>query len=220
VTSSPPSSPPAHPRRRLITSLAIVAVAIAALGIVAALVFVQRARREARAEELVIVEGIHKVCKLATIEVALADYARHTVPKTIDLPFTHEPEAYLFFSGVVTAGFDVCDEPTRLDVDHTARVVRLALPPPRILSLDIKRFETINERSGFLNAISAADRSGWYQDARDGLTKAALAQDILPRAESHARELLGDLISRWGYRLDLTIGSRPQDVVREGTEAR
>jgi hypothetical protein len=167
-------------------------------------------RERAREEEMVIVEGVRKVCKLSTIEMRLADYARKTVPKVIDLPFTEEPEAYLFYTGVVSAGFDVCDQPTRLDVDHTAHVVRLALPPPRILSLDIQRFETINETSGFLNAISPADRNSWYQDARADLTKAALAQNVLPRAEAHARELLGDLISRWGYRLDLTVGSQSE----------
>ena len=200
MTSTPRPNPALGTRARLVTG-----VVLASVVAVVAFMQVQRARREARAQELVIVEGIRKVCKLATIEIALADYTRRTVPKAIDLPFTHEPEAYLFYSGVVTAGFDVCDEPTRLDVDHTARVVRLALPPPRILSLDIKRFETINERSGFLNAISPADRNGWYQDAREDLTKAALAQNVLPRAETHARELLGDLVSRWGYHLDLTI---------------
>jgi hypothetical protein len=200
MTPSPPPGSP--PRRRLVAAVLI----LAALGVIA-VVQVQRARREAQKEDLVIVEGVRKICKLATIEVTLADYARRTVPKMIDLPFTTDPEAFLFYSGVVTAGFDVCDEPTRLDVDHTAHVVRLSLPPPRVLSLDIKRFETINERSGFLNAISPADRNGWYQDARDGLTKAALAQNVLPRAETHARELLGDLVSRWGYRLELTVGS-------------
>jgi hypothetical protein len=190
------------PRRRLLLPAAVIVVTVAA-----AIALVQRAKQQARADDMVIVEGVHKVCKLATLEVALADYVRRTVPKTIDLPFTTEPEAYLFYSGVVTAGFDVCDEPTKLDVDHTARVVRLALPPPKILSLDIKRFETINESSGFLNAISPADRNGWYQDARESLTKAALAQGILPKSEAHARELLGDLVARWGYRLDLTVST-------------
>jgi hypothetical protein len=178
------------------------------VSLAASFALVQRARREASADDLVVVEGVRKVCKLATIEVALADYAHRTVPKTIDLPFTHEPEAYLFYSGVVTAGFDVCDEPTRLDIDHGAHVVRLTLPPPRILSLDMKRFETINERFGFLNAISPADRNGWFQEAREDLTKAALVQGVLPKAEAHARELLGDLVSRWGYRLELTVGAK------------
>jgi hypothetical protein len=199
--SSPPATP-APPRRRLLLPAAVIVVTV-----VAAIALVHRAKQQARAEDLLIVEGVHKVCKLATMEVALADYARRTVPKTIDLPFTTEPEAYLFYSGVVSAGFDVCDEPTKLDVDHTARVVRLSLPPPRILSLDIKRFETINESSGFLNAISPADRNHWYQDAREGLTKVALAQDILPKSEAHARELLGDLVGRWGYRLELSVGA-------------
>jgi Protein of unknown function (DUF4230) len=195
------SAPPPRSRRRL------VAAAVAGLALVAAAALVaQRVRRGVRAEEMVIVEGIRKVCKLATIEMSLADYARRTVPKTIDLPFTHEPEAYLFYSGVVSAGFDVCDEPVRVDVDHATHVVRVALPPPRILSLDIKRFETINEHSGFLNAIAPADRNGWYQEAREALTKAALAQGVLPRAETHARELFGDFVSRWGYQLTLTVG--------------
>src|SRR5262249_1993900 len=142
----------------------------------------------------------------STIEVALADYARRTVPKTIDLPFTHEPEAFLFYSGVVSAGFDVCDEPTHLDVDHTARVVRIALPAAPVLSLDIRRFDTINERSGFVNAISTSDRNRWYQDARESLTSAAEAQGVIPKAEAHARELLGDFVGRWGYKLELSIG--------------
>lgn len=196
-------SAPRAPGRRKVLALGIVAIVVAAAGIASLLA--RRAQR-AREEQLVIVEGIRKVCKLATIEVALADYARRTVPKTLDLPFTHDPEAYLFYSGVVSAGFDVCDEPTRIDVDHTARVVRVVLPPPRVLSLDIKRFETINETSGFLNAIAPADRNRWYQEARDDLSSAALAQGILAKAEAHARELFEGFVGRWGYRLELRTG--------------
>jgi hypothetical protein len=187
--------------------LAVSVLTAAAVGV--GVMVARRARREARAEELVIVEGIRKVCKLATVEISLADYARRTVPKTIDLPFTHEPEAFLFYSGVVAAGFDVCDEPASIRVDHAARAVRVTLPPARILSLDIKRFETINERSGFLNAIAPADRNGWYGDARESLTRAALAQDVLPRAETHARELFTDFASGWGYQLTLVVAASP-----------
>ena len=59
----------------------------------------QRTRREIRSEELEILQGVRKVCKLSTVELSLADYAKKTVPKTIDLPFTKEPTAYLFYSG-------------------------------------------------------------------------------------------------------------------------
>jgi hypothetical protein len=192
---------PVAPRR-----LVAIGLGLAAVG-VGVMLGAWRQQRATRAEDMVIVEGIRKVCKLSTIEITLADYARRTVPKAIDLPFTHEPEAYLFYSGVVSAGFDVCDEPTRLDVDHTARIVRVALPPARVLSLDIRRFETINERSGFLNAIAPADRNRWYQDARESLTSAAEAQGVIPKAEAHARELLGDFVGRWGYRLELSVGT-------------
>ena len=198
-------------RRRMVIAVVALVAAVLGTGVLVA----RRARRDARAEETVIVEGVRKVCKLATVEMSLADYARRTVPKTVDLPFTREPEAYLFFSGVVSAGFDVCDQPARIDVEHQARLVRVRLPPARLLSLDIKRFETINEQSGFLNAISPDDRNRWFQDARVSLERAALAQGVLARAETHARELFGDFVSRWGYRLELDVsGSAPFSQVR------
>jgi hypothetical protein len=166
-----------------------------------------RARREARAEELQILTGVRRVCKLATVEVSLADYAKKTVPKSVDLPFTKEPEAYLFYAGIVSAGFDICDAPAGIVVDHAERQVRITLPPPRILSIDIVRFETINEQSGFLNAISPEDRNRWYGEARSALERGALAQGALDRAQIHAEELFEAFVARHGY--TLVIGSGP-----------
>jgi hypothetical protein len=184
---------------------AIALVALAAVVLLAGVMVARRGRREALAQEMLIVQGVRKVCKLATVEITLADYARRRVPKTIDLPFTSEPEAYIFYSGVASAGFDACDEPWRIDVDHTARVVHLRLPPARLLSLDMKRFETINESSGFLNAIAPEDRNRWFQEARTSLEKAAVDEGALPKAEAHARELFGELAARFDYRLDLQV---------------
>ena len=96
-----------------------------------------RARREAHAEEVQILQGVRRVCKLATVEMSLADYAKKTVPKSVDLPFTKEPEAFLFYAGIVSAGFDICDAPAGIVVNHAERQVRITLPPPRILSIDI-----------------------------------------------------------------------------------
>ena len=166
-----------------------------------------RARREAHAEELQIVQGVRRVCKLATVEISLADYARKTVPKSVDLPFTKEPEAYLFYAGIVSAGFDICDTPAGIVVNHAERQVRITLPPPRILSIDIQRFETINESSGFLNAIATEDRNRWYTEARSALEHGALAQGALDRAQIHAEELFEAFVARHGY--SLVIGSGP-----------
>lgn len=166
-----------------------------------------RGRREARAEEVQILQGVRRVCKLATVEMSLADYAKKTVPKTVDLPFTKEPEAYLFYAGIVSAGFDICDTPAGIVVNHAERQVRITLPPPRILSVDILRFETINETSGFLNAISPEDRNRWYGEARAALEHGALAQGALDRAQIHAEELFEAFVGRHGY--TLVIGSGP-----------
>jgi uncharacterized protein DUF4230 len=166
-----------------------------------------RGRREARAEEVQILQGVRRVCKLATVEMSLADYAKKTVPKAVDLPFTKEPEAYLFYAGIVSAGFDICDTPAGIVVNHAERQVRITLPPPRILSVDILRFETINETSGFLNAISPEDRNRWYGEARSALEHGALAQGALDRAQIHAEELFEAFVARHGY--TLVIGSGP-----------
>jgi hypothetical protein len=138
---------------------------------------------------------------------SLADYARKTVPKAVDLPFTKEPTAFLFYAGIVSAGFDICDAPAEIVVKHAEREVRITLPPPRILSIDIQRFETINEESGFLNAISPEDRNRWYGEARSALEHGALAQGALDRAQIHAEELFEAFVGRHGY--TLVIGSGP-----------
>jgi hypothetical protein len=200
-------------RRRIVIAVVALVAAVLGTGVLVA----RRTQLQARQEELLIVQGVRKVCKLATVEVSLADYARRTVPKTVDLPFTKEAEAYLFFSGVASAGFDVCDEPARIDIDHTARRVKVRLPPPRLLSLEIKRFETINEQSGLLNAIAPEDRNRWFQDARAALEHGAMAEGVLARAEAHARELFGDFVERWGYHLELDVaGSGPRVELPRG----
>jgi Protein of unknown function (DUF4230) len=166
-----------------------------------------RARREAKAEELQILQGVRRVCKLATVEMSLADYAKKTVPKAVDLPFTKEPQAFLFYAGIVAAGFDICDAPAGIVVNHAERQVRITLPPPRILYIDIQRFETINEESGFLNEISPEDRNRWYSEARSALERGALENGALDRAQIHAEELFEAFVARHGYAL--VIGSGP-----------
>jgi hypothetical protein len=196
---------PVKPRSRRAMVVGYVALILTIFGTGALVAY--RARREAHAEEVQILQGVRRVCKLATVEVSLADYAKKTVPKAVDLPFTKEPTAFLFYAGIVSAGFDICDTPAGIVVNHAERQVRITLPPPRILSIDIQRFETINEDSGFLNAISPEDRNRWYGEARSALEHGALAQGALDRAQIHAEELFEAFVARHGY--TLVIGSGP-----------
>ncbi len=185
-------------------------VTLIALIMITGVIIGRRTRREIRAEEAQILQGVRKVCKLSTVELSLADYARKTVPKTVDLPFTKEPTAYLFYSGVVSAGFDMCDGPTQIGVSHTKREVRVTLPPPRILSVDVLRFETINEDQGFLNAISPVDRNHWFTEARASLEKAALTGGALEHAQAHARELFASFVEPRGYTLQFAVADAPR----------
>ena len=180
----------------LIWSATLIALVLATGGMIA-----QRTRREIRSQELEILQGVRKVCKLSTVELSLADYVKKTVPKTVDLPFTKEPTAYLFYSGVVSAGFDVCEGASTITVNHAKREVSVTLPAPRILSIDVQRFETINEDTGFLNAIEPADRNRWYGEARASLERGARAAGALERADAHARELFAAFVEPRGYTL-------------------
>ena len=86
----------------------------------------------------------------------------------------------------------------------------MTLPPPRILSIDVQRFETINEDSGFLNAIAPADRNRWYGEARAALERGALARRARSSAPTtHARELFAGFVGAHGYTLTLRRGGRP-----------
>jgi len=194
---------PGSRRAKLIWSASLIAVML-----VTGVMVAQRTRRQIRSEELQILQGIRKVCKLSTVELSLADYAKKTLPKAVDLPFTKEPVAYLFYSGIVSAGFDVCEGPAEINVNHATRQVHITLPPPRILSIDILRFETINEESGFLNAIEPADRNRWYTEARAAIEHGALAGGALERAQAHARELFAGFVERHGYTLVFGISEQ------------
>lgn len=195
-----PLLPKPRSRRAMVIGTTALLAAVFVLGALVA----RHTHRLARSEEVQILEGARKVCKLATVELSLADYAKKTVPKSVDLPFTKAPTAFLFYAGTVSAGFDVCDAPAGIAVNHNARQVRITLPPPRILSIDISRFETINEDQGFLNAIAPEDRNKWYADARASLEKGALAQNALDRAQQHALELFEAFVGRHGYTLVMT----------------
>jgi hypothetical protein len=196
------------PSLRWLRPLLVVGGILLAALVVLLSVLLLRQREAGSLRELQIVQGVRKVCKLSTVEVSLADYARRSVPKIIDIPFTESPEAFLFYSGVISAGFDVCDEPARILIHHEAKTVEIHLPPPRILSLDVRRFEIINERSGLLNSIEPNDRNQWFDDARKSLKAGALSSGILPKAEAHARELFGSFVEQWGYELRLSFDAK------------
>jgi hypothetical protein len=72
MTPSGDSTPRSEPQRSR-RSLAVAVLALAAAILGTGLLLSRRAQQKARAEELIIVEGVRKVCKLSTVEIALAD---------------------------------------------------------------------------------------------------------------------------------------------------
>ncbi len=115
----------------------------------------------------------------------------------------------LFYSGIVSAGFDVCDGAA--DDRRQPRQARGAddLPPPRILSIDIVRFETINEDVG----LPERDRARGSQPlvrrgARGARAGGPGAGERSHRAQTHARELFAGVRRVARLHADLHRGGR------------
>ena len=87
----------------------------------------------------------------------------------------------------------------------------MALPPARILSVDVLRFETINEDSGFLNEISPADRNGWYAEARAALERGALQQRRARAGDGPRARALRRLRRAARLHADVRRGGRASD---------
>ena len=67
-------------------------IALVSTILVTGAMVASRARKEARSEELQILQGIRKVCKLSTVELSIADYARKSVPKASTFPSRASPK--------------------------------------------------------------------------------------------------------------------------------
>jgi hypothetical protein len=187
--------------------MTIGSVTLIALIMITGFIIGQRTRREARLEEARMLSGARRVCKLSTVELPLADYAKKAVAAPAPGAPPGDAAVYLFYSGVVSAGFDGCDAPGEVTVDHAGREVRVALPAPRVLSVDVLRFESVNQASGFLDAVAPAERSRWFADARAALQKQALAAGLLERAQSRAHQQLADYVEPRGYRLRFSVAA-------------
>ena len=93
-----------------------------------------------------------------------------------------------------------------MDVDERARLLRVRLPPPEILSV-AARIEWFDERSGWLNPITPEDRTRWSVWSRGALGRAAKDAGILDRTDRRGRELLVRVAAAfgWGVRIEPAV---------------
>jgi hypothetical protein len=178
------------------------AVALAA-GIVLGYLLAQGSVRRAP-DSAPVVQAVRKIARLATVEIEVSDVVRYEEVRTI-LVFDVPKNATLRLRGRVLGGFDVM-KGFSVAADDKSKTVRVTLPPPQVISVD-ERLEWFDEKSGWLNPITPADRTRWQAWARGALGRAAKDADLYGKAIRHARELIVDGAAALGWKAEVTIGA-------------
>ena len=156
----------------------------------------------------VVVERVRAVAQLVTSETTVRDvvvYQNRRLGST--------KRSLVVVTGKVMAGLDL-DAGTQVDVDERDRRIRVALPPAKVLGVEVTQLRTYDERSGLWNPFRPADRDTIYTLAREQLISAAGELGVAAHAEESARRLLGALIHADGYTVEVTFGARADPAIR------
>lgn len=197
-------------RRRLLLGLLAAVLAVLAVFATGYLIGRWRTRREA-VSSAPVVQAVRRIARLATVEMEIADVVRYEEVKTV-LVFIDIPKnATLRLRGKVTGGFDL-GHGFDVEADASRRRIVVRLPAPQILSVD-DRLEWFDERSGWLNPITPADRTRWTQWARAALSRAAKDAGLYEKSTAHARDLFTDAAAAFGWTAEVSVsGTRVLSV--------
>ena len=194
-------------RSRLAIGLVALLVGLV-LGLGFALVMRRSAPPTTSVDSAAVVEAVTKVARLATVEIQVADVVKYEEVRTIAVVFNVPKNATLRIRGKVLGGFDLASG-TTVTADLASKTVHVSLPAPRVLAVD-ESVEWFDERSGWLNPITPADRTRWTAWAKGALSRAAKDAGLLTKATDNARELVTGAAAAFGWRADVTIASEPR----------
>lgn len=189
-------------------TIALVALLVGAiLGLGFAIAY-RRPPPSTSVDSAAIVEAVTKIARLATVEVQVADVVKYEEVKTIAVVFNVPKNATLRIRGRVLGGFDLASG-TTVTADVTSKTVHVSLPAPQVLAVD-ETVEWFDERSGWLNPITPADRTRWAAWAKGALSRSAKDAGLYAKATEHARELVTNAAAAFGWKADVTIATAPR----------
>ncbi|HEY0709208.1 MAG TPA: DUF4230 domain-containing protein [Polyangia bacterium] len=199
------------PRRVLWPVLAgLAGLIIVAAGLTTYLVWRKLQGHQLERESHAVIEAVHKVARLTTVEMNVSSFQRRRDSKNLlgFIPIRCEKTVAVFYRGRVAAGFDLQEQSemtVTTSVTPRGRTLAVELPAPRLLYTDAPAPEVVVADGSVCNRFEPADYEKLHADARGAMESEALAKGILTQAESHARELLTSVGSALGYRVEVTI---------------
>jgi hypothetical protein len=189
-------------------------LALAALG-AGGLFLWKRARDEAaHRDSQTMVEALHRVARLSTIEITISDWRLRKDEKALFgfIPWPCRKTLAVFYRGKVAAGFDLSGSGSpglEVSVQPGTRHLAVRLPPARLLYVDIPPPELVVADGSVCNQVTPDDYTRLASEARQAIERQALDAGVLARAETHARELLTEVVRPLGYDLEMTFGAPP-----------
>lgn len=144
----------------------------------------------------IVVERLREVAKLVASEMTLRDVVIYEQTR-----FRSTKRVLLVVTGRVSAGINLNAAEVR--IDSAARVIRIALPPAQIMSVDVTNVTTYDESAGLLNPFSSDDRDEIQRRIRQQLRVAAAQSGILEHADRSAAKALTDFLARDGYSVEI-----------------
>ena len=101
--------------------------------------------------------------------------------------------------GVFTAkaGFDL-REPFRIDIEKRPLRVVARMPPPKILSIDMREYEVVKDEDGWWNSVTPKDREDAVRQIRAEAIKKAERSGLLEEARGTVEARLREIVHRSG----------------------
>lgn len=101
--------------------------------------------------------------------------------------------------GVFTAkaGFDL-REPFSINIERDPLRVEAMVPPPRLLSIEMKDYAIVRDESGWWNSVSAEDREDAVRDMRAEAIDQATHSGLLEESAMTVRDRIRDIVERNG----------------------
>ena len=203
------NSRPRRPATPVLVSLLLLAGALVLIGIAARHLTpfthgLLPGRGKTTVSQGVVIEQMRAVAKLVSSETTVRDvvvYQNRRLGST--------KRSLVVVTGKVLSGIDL-DEGTQVDIDQTARRVRIVLPPAKVIGVEVTQLRTYDERSGLWNPFRPEDRDTIYQLSRDQLVSAAGELGVTSHAEESARRLLGAMIHPDGYSVEVKFARKAQ----------
>jgi len=95
------------------------------------------------------------------------------------------------------AGFDL-QKPFRFDIEKNARRVVAWVPPPKLLSLEMKEYKILKDEGGWWNSITTQDREEAVRQMRAQAIEKALHSGLLEESTASVEARIRELVQRNG----------------------